>query len=412
MVTPSNGPLLQVDDLRVGIRSARGSFNAIEEVSFTLAEGEVLGLVGESGCGKSITALAVMGLLPHPVARIIAGQVMFDGTDLAALSNEQMRHMRGDRLGMIFQEPMTSLNPVYRVGDQLVEALREHRPLGQNEAWREAVDMLDMVGIPAARDRAKTYPHEMSGGMRQRVMIAMALICRPKLLIADEPTTALDVSTQAQILDLLMTLKRDLGMAIMMITHDLGVVAEVADRVAVMYAGRIVETADVFELFRSPRHPYTHALLRSIPRLDTELDRLVAIEGSVASPLDRPSGCSFRDRCLSCQGTLRRCGAATRRPDGGAITPAASIRSPPRRRRNRHDRFARDQRPENLLSGPLAAAAPHNRPGARGRRCRLAGRGRTHSGTGRRVRLRQVYARAHYCSSDRADRGADSDRRR
>jgi oligopeptide/dipeptide ABC transporter ATP-binding protein len=191
---------------------------------------------------------------------------------------------------------MTSLNPVYRVGDQLVEALREHRPMGRGEAWREAVDMLDMVGIPASRDRARSYPHELSGGMRQRVMIAMALICRPRLLIADEPTTALDVSTQAQILDLLMSLKRELGMAIMMITHDLGVVAEVADRVAVMYAGRIVETADVFDLFRAPRHPYTDALLRSIPRLDTELDRLVAIEGAVASPLDRPSGCSFRDR--------------------------------------------------------------------------------------------------------------------
>jgi oligopeptide/dipeptide ABC transporter ATP-binding protein len=208
-----------------------------------------------------------------------------------------MRHMRGDQLGMIFQEPMTSLNPVYKVGDQLVEALREHRPVGRGEAWREAVDMLDIVGIPAARDRASAYPHELSGGMRQRVMIAMALICRPKLLIADEPTTALDVSTQAQILDLLLSLKRDLGMAIMMITHDLGVVAEVADRVAVMYAGRIVETAGVFDLFRSPRHPYTDALLRSIPRLDSELDRLVAIEGTVASPLDRPSGCSFRDRC-------------------------------------------------------------------------------------------------------------------
>jgi len=290
-------PLLEVEDLRVGIRSARGTFNAIEEVGFTLREGEVLGLVGESGCGKSITALALMGLLPQPVARITAGHVRFDGTDLATLSNEQMRHMRGDRLGMIFQEPMTSLNPVYRVGDQLVEALREHRPVGRTEAWREAVDMLDTVGIPAARDRARSYPHELSGGMRQRVMIAMALICRPKLLIADEPTTALDVSTQAQILDLLMTLKRDLGMAIMMITHDLGVVAEVADRVIVMYAGRIVETAGVFDLFRSPRHPYTDALLRSIPRLDSALDRLVAIEGAVASPLNRPSGCSFRDRC-------------------------------------------------------------------------------------------------------------------
>jgi oligopeptide/dipeptide ABC transporter ATP-binding protein len=297
VVSPAKKPLLAVEDLQVGIRSARGTFQAIEEVGFTLAEGEVLGLVGESGCGKSITAPAVMGLLPQPVARVTAGHVWFDGTDLAALSNEQMRHMRGDQLGMIFQEPMTSLNPVYKVGDQLVEALREHRPVGRGEAWREAVDMLDIVGIPAARDRASAYPHELSGGMRQRVMIAMALICRPKLLIADEPTTALDVSTQAQILDLLLSLKRDLGMAIMMITHDLGVVAEVADRVAVMYAGRIVETAGVFDLFRSPRHPYTDALLRSIPRLDSELDRLVAIEGTVASPLDRPSGCSFRDRC-------------------------------------------------------------------------------------------------------------------
>jgi oligopeptide transport system ATP-binding protein len=297
VVSSAQTPLLAVEDLQVGIRSARGTFQAIEEVGFALDEGEVLGLVGESGCGKSITALAIMGLLPQPVARITAGHIWFEGTDLAALSNEQMRHMRGDRLGMIFQEPMTSLNPVYRVGDQLVEALREHRPLGRGEAWREAVDMLDMVGIPAARDRARSYPHELSGGMRQRVMIGMALICRPKLLIADEPTTALDVSTQAQILDLLLSLKRELGMAIMMITHDLGVVAEVADRVAVMYAGRIVETADVFELFRAPRHPYTDALLRSIPRLDSELDRLVAIEGTVASPLDRPSGCSFRDRC-------------------------------------------------------------------------------------------------------------------
>jgi oligopeptide/dipeptide ABC transporter ATP-binding protein len=262
-----------------------------------------------------------MGLLPQPVARITAGSVRFEGIDLAALSNEQMRHMRGDRLGMIFQEPMTSLNPVYRVGDQLVEALREHRPLSRGEAWREAVDMLDMVGIAAARDRANSYPHELSGGMRQRVMIAMALICRPKLLIADEPTTALDVSTQAQILDLLLSLKRDLGMAIMMITHDLGVVAEVADRVAVMYAGRIVETAGVFDLFRSPRHPYTDALLRSIPRLDSEFDRLVTIEGTVASPLDRPSGCSFRDRCPRAR---PRCSDAV--PPLDALTPGHRAR--------------------------------------------------------------------------------------
>ncbi len=198
---------------------------------------------------------------------------------------------------MIFQEPMTSLNPVYRIGDQLVEALLTHRSMTNSQARNEALDMLELVGISAARQRIDAYPHELSGGMRQRVMIAMALICRPKLLIADEPTTALDVSTQAQILDLLMSLRQELGMAVLMITHDLGVIAEIADRVAVMYAGRIVEDADVFRLFEAPRHPYTHALMRSIPRPDLEQERLLTIEGTVASPLSRPSGCSFRDRC-------------------------------------------------------------------------------------------------------------------
>ena len=292
-----NPALLEVRGLRTLFASERGEVRAVDGIDFTLERGRTLGIVGESGCGKSVTALSIMGLVPQPPGRIAAGEVRFEGEDLLKASPQRLRDLRGDQLSMIFQEPMTSLNPVYRVGDQLVEALREHRPLGRGEAWREAVAMLDMVGIPAARDRANAYPHELSGGMRQRVMIAMALICRPRLLIADEPTTALDVSTQAQILDLLLSLKRELGMAILMITHDLGVVAEVADRVAVMYAGRIVETADVFELFRSPRHPYTDALMRSIPRLDGEQDRLVAIEGTVASPLDRPSGCSFRDRC-------------------------------------------------------------------------------------------------------------------
>jgi oligopeptide/dipeptide ABC transporter ATP-binding protein len=294
---PSTAALLAVEDLKVTIRGGRGTFEAIERVDFTLAEGEVLGVVGESGCGKSMTALAIMGLLPHPVARIARGRIRFEGQDLAHLSERELRRLRGDRIGMIFQEPMTSLNPVYRVGDQLVEALRTHRPVSRAEAWREAVATLDLVGIPAAAHRALAYPHELSGGMRQRVMIGMALICRPKLLIADEPTTALDVSTQAQILDLLMSLRHELGMAILMITHDLGVIAEVSDNVAVMYAGRVVERASVFSLFREPRHPYTHALLGSIPRPDVEQARLVAIEGSVASPLSRPSGCSFRDRC-------------------------------------------------------------------------------------------------------------------
>ena len=293
--------LLLIERLTVGIRTAAGTFNAIEEVGFTLARGEVLGLVGESGCGKSITALALMGLLPQPAARMTRGRIVFAGSDLAGLPDSERRHLCGDRMGMIFQEPMTSLNPVYRVGDQLVEALRAHRRVSQGAAWRQSVEMLDMVGIPGANDRARAYPHELSGGMRQRVMIAMAIICRPDLLIADEPTTALDVSTQAQILDLLLSLRREIGMAILMITHDLGVVAEVADRVAVMYAGRIVEYTDVFELFRAPRHPYTRALLRSVPRVDAEQDRLLAIEGTVASPFDRPSGCTFRDRCPRAQ---------------------------------------------------------------------------------------------------------------
>jgi oligopeptide/dipeptide ABC transporter ATP-binding protein len=293
--------MLQVEDLTVGIRSDRGVFHAVEQVGFSVAEGEVLGLVGESGCGKSITALALMDLLPQPVARITGGRILLDGRDLATLSAKQRRRLRGDRLGMIFQEPMTSLNPVYRVGDQLVESLRAHRPQSQADAWRAAVEMLDRVGIPAAAQRARAYPHELSGGMRQRVMIAMALMCRPRLLIADEPTTALDVSIQAQILDLLMSLRRDFGMAILMITHDLGVIAEIADKVAVMYAGRIVEQADVFELFRAPRHPYSAALMRSIPRLDGADERLITIDGTVAAPHQRPSGCSFRDRCPRAQ---------------------------------------------------------------------------------------------------------------
>jgi peptide/nickel transport system ATP-binding protein/oligopeptide transport system ATP-binding protein len=299
VVEPSSSPaaLLEVDNLTVEIRSDRGSFFPIEEVSFSLGEGEVLGLVGESGCGKSMTALAIMGLLPQPVSRIRSGRILFDGSDLVALPEQQRRRLRGDRMGMIFQEPMTSLNPVYRIGDQLVEALLTHRRMNHDAAWNDARAMLDMVGIPAAKERMTSYPHELSGGMRQRVMIAMALICRPKLLIADEPTTALDVSTQAQILDLLVALRHEIGMAILMITHDLGVIAEIADRVAVMYAGRIVENTDVFRLFEAPRHPYTHALMRAIPRPDLEQDQLVTIEGTVASPLNRPSGCSFRDRC-------------------------------------------------------------------------------------------------------------------
>ncbi len=307
MVDSIGQPVLELTDLTVGIGSERGVFNAVEALSLRIEEGEVLGLVGESGCGKSITALAVMGLLAAPTVRITGGHIRFGGRDLVELTTAERRRLRGDRIAMIFQEPMTSLNPVYTIGDQLVEAVRTHRSLSRSAAWREAVAMLDRVGIPGAASRAGNYPHELSGGMRQRVMIAMALICGPDLLIADEPTTALDVSTQAQILDLLMALRQDFGMAILMITHDLGVVAEVADRVAVMYAGRLVETAPVRELFKAPTHPYTHALLGSMPRLDAQETRLRVIEGSVAPPFARLSGCTFRDRC---QRAETRCAGA------------------------------------------------------------------------------------------------------
>ena len=300
MVSEAPAPaLLEVRDLTVGIRGDHGVFNAVEEVGFTIGEGEALGLVGESGCGKSITALALMGLLPQPAARVLAGRILLDGKDLATLGARERRALCGDRMGMIFQEPMTSLNPVYRIGTQLVEALCAHRPLARAAAWREAVRMLDMVGIPGAEHRARAYPHELSGGMRQRVMIAMALICRPRLLIADEPTTALDVSIQAQILELLLSLQDELGMAVLMITHDLGVIAEMVDTVVVMYAGRVVEQADVHALFAAPRHPYTNALLHSVPRLDEDVERLDSIEGLVAPPHLRPSGCTFNDRCPS-----------------------------------------------------------------------------------------------------------------
>ncbi|MCB1714720.1 MAG: ABC transporter ATP-binding protein [Candidatus Competibacteraceae bacterium] len=290
-------PLLRVDDLTVGIRAGRGTFNAIENVSFSLAEGEVLGLVGESGCGKSMTALALMGLLPQPVARVQGGSMLFDGLDLTTLSEHARRRLCGDRLGMIFQEPMTSLNPVYRVGDQLVEAVRAHRSISRAAAWREAVEMLDKVGIPAPEQRARAYPHELSGGMRQRVMIAIALSSNPRIIIADEPTTALDVSIQAQIIALLKRLCREHGTAVMLVTHDMGVIAETADRVAVMYAGRIAEIGPVLDVTRRPQHPYTSGLMGSIPSLRHSVETLVQIDGSMPRLDAMPPGCAFHPRC-------------------------------------------------------------------------------------------------------------------
>jgi peptide/nickel transport system ATP-binding protein len=289
--------LLEVDGLRTSFRVDAGEFAAVDGVSFSLDAGRTLGLVGESGCGKSVTALSIMGLVPSPAGRIVARSIRFDGVDLLQLHAAEMRELRGDRLSMIFQEPMTSLNPAFTVGEQIVEGILRHRKLTREAAKERAIEMLRRVHIPSPEQRFNDYPHRLSGGMRQRVMIAMALACEPKLLIADEPTTALDVTIQAQILDLMRMLREETGTAIILITHDLGVVAELADEVAVMYAGRIVERAPVGELFERPQHPYTVGLLGSIPRLDIEQGRLPAIEGLVPNPLAPIAACRFHPRC-------------------------------------------------------------------------------------------------------------------
>jgi oligopeptide/dipeptide ABC transporter ATP-binding protein len=288
-------PLLDVRDLRVVFRGEEGDVPAVRGVSLRIDAGETLALVGESGCGKSVTALALMRLL-EANGRIEGGEIRFRGQDLRAVDDEGMRRIRGAQIGMVFQEPMTSLNPVFRIGDQIAEVLELHRGLPRREARRAAVELLRRVRIPDPERRVDQYPHELSGGMKQRVMIAIALACQPSLLIADEPTTALDVTIQAQILELLRALQRESGLAILLITHDLGVVAQFAERVAVMYAGEIVEEAPVREIFGSPLHPYTRALLRALPRAGRR-GRLEAIEGTVPSPRELPAGCAFATRC-------------------------------------------------------------------------------------------------------------------
>jgi oligopeptide/dipeptide ABC transporter ATP-binding protein len=288
--------LLAIEDLALEFPRDGTVARALDGVSFAVDRGRVMGLVGESGCGKSMTALAVMRLVPAP-GRITAGRIVFDGIDVLGLPEHAMRRLRGARIAMIFQEPMTALNPVLTAGYQIAEVLRIHRPISARAAWARAVELLAEVGIPEPAARAHEYPHQLSGGMRQRVMIAMAIACEPALLIADEPTTALDVTIQAEILDLLRGLRERHGMGLVLITHDLGVVAEQADRVAIMYAGRIVEEAPTVELFAAPLHPYTRALLRSMPALGVHRERLDAIPGNVPDITRRPSGCSFRDRC-------------------------------------------------------------------------------------------------------------------
>ncbi len=293
--------LLNVQGLTTAFMTGRGEITAIEEVSFSLKEGEILGIVGESGSGKSVTALTIMGLLPTPPARIAAGKVLFQGKELTKLSSREMQRIRGPGIAMIFQEPMTSLNPVFSIGDQIMETIKAHENLPAAALRKRAVDMLDKVGIPSAARRLDDYPHQMSGGQRQRVMIAIALACNPKLLIADEPTTALDVTIQAQILDLLMDLRDEFRMAIMIITHNMGVIAETADRVLVMYAGRVIEEAPVARVFDHPIHPYTRGLLECVPSITEDRARLIAIPGTLPDPARRPPGCRYSVRCRYAQ---------------------------------------------------------------------------------------------------------------
>ncbi len=320
----ARGPILEVKNLKTYFYTEEGVVKAVDGLDITVNPGEVLGLVGESGCGKSVTSLSIMRLLGTS-GKVIDGAITFEGTDLLKLSEEEMVHMRGNRISMIFQQPQSSLNPVYQVGDQVAEVLRIHQSMTKEESWERAVDLLRLVGIPDAERKAHAYPHEMSGGQAQRVMIAMALALNPSLLIADEPTTALDVTIQAQILDLLRDLSNRMETAVILITHDLGVIAEMADRVAVMYAGRIVEQAEVRTLFAQPLHPYTQGLIASIPVLGTVRDKLDVIPGSVPNLINLPPGCKFASRCRSrTEYDLSIC--TQEEPDLVSVLPGHTIR--------------------------------------------------------------------------------------
>ena len=320
----SNGHMLEVRGLKTYFYTEAGVVKAVDGVDFYVDRGEVLGIVGESGCGKSVTSFSIMRLLSQP-GRIVAGEVIFDGRDLLKLSDDAMVSIRGNRISMIFQQPTSCLNPVFRVGDQLSEVLEIHQTLGKQAGRARAIDLLKMVGIPEPEKRVDAYPHELSGGMAQRVMIAMALACLPELLIADEPTTALDVTIQAQILDLLRRLQSEMGAAIILITHDLGIVAEMCERVAIMYAGRIVEEATVEEIFENPKHPYTVGLLGSIPVLGVVKDKLEVIPGTVPNLINLPGGCQFAPRCLArVERDLRIC--TEQEPELRLVAPQHKVR--------------------------------------------------------------------------------------
>ena len=313
--------LLEVKNLKTQFKTDDGAFFAVDDVSFSLEKGKTLGIVGESGCGKSVTSLSIMRLIPTPPGKIAAGQILFNGKNLLDLSDEQMRKIRGNEIAMIFQEPMTSLNPVFTIGNQIAEAIELHQKgLSRQEIRQKTIDMLKLVGIPEADKRVDEYPHQLSGGMRQRVMIAMSLSCNPSLLIADEPTTALDVTIQAQILDLIRVLQKEMHASMILITHDLGVVAETCDEVAVMYAGRIIEYGSVEDIFYRPKHWYTRGLLDSIPHFETghRRDRLETIHGLVPSMLQLPKGCRFNERCKNAQEKCRQVEPALTAVQGSA----------------------------------------------------------------------------------------------
>lgn len=289
--------LVEYNDLHTYFHTEAGTVKAVNGVSFKIRPGETIGVVGESGCGKSVTAMSLMGLIAAPQGEIVKGSILFDGKDVTKMNEEQLRQIRGNDAAMIFQEPMTSLNPVFTAGYQIMEAIMLHQKLGKNEARQKAIEMIDLVGIPDPEKIVDSYPHELSGGMRQRIMIAMALSCNPKLLIADEPTTALDVTIQAQILDLMRDIKQKTNTSIMLITHDLGVVAEMADYVVVMYAGKVIEEANVLEIFKNPLHPYTKGLLKSKPVINKASERLYTIPGQVPNPIGIKDSCYFNERC-------------------------------------------------------------------------------------------------------------------
>jgi oligopeptide/dipeptide ABC transporter ATP-binding protein len=325
MDNENNGDLLKVSALKTYFHTFEGMGKAVDGIDFTVSKGETIGIVGESGCGKSVTALSILRLIPCPPGIIAGGEVFFEGVDLLKISDSEMRGIRGNKVSMIFQEPMTSLNPVFTIGDQIAEAIILHQKLERREAWERSVEMLRLVQIPEPEMRALEHPHKLSGGMRQRAMIAMALSCHPKLLIADEPTTALDVTIQAQILDLMLKLKEEMGTSIVLITHNLGLIAEVARRVIVMYTGKIVEEAEAEELFEAPLHPYTQGLLQSIPwigkKLETGRKQLQEIPGIVPSIFDLPQGCSFFPRCNR---AVPVCGGES--PDLVEIRPGHRVR--------------------------------------------------------------------------------------